>query len=67
MPTYKFKDTNTGEEIEKFMSISAREQFIQDNPHLESMIAGCPHDWRSCEHGRNQARFRLQTRAATNS
>jgi len=42
MPTYRFKDTNTGEEIEKFMSISSREQFMQENTHLEPMIAGVP-------------------------
>jgi hypothetical protein len=42
MPTYKFKDTNSNQEFEKFMSISAREPFLKDNPHLEQMIAGVP-------------------------
>lgn len=42
MPTYTFKDKNTGEVIEKFMSISAREQFLVENPHLETMISGAP-------------------------
>ena len=42
MPTYKFRDTKTGEEFDKFMSISAREQYLQENPHLEQMIAGVP-------------------------
>jgi len=42
MPTYKFKDTNSGEEFEKFMSMSIREPFLKDNPHLEQMIAGVP-------------------------
>ena len=42
MPTYTFKDKNTGEVTEKFMTISAREQFLVDNPHLETMISGAP-------------------------
>lgn len=42
MPTYKFRDRDTGLEFEKFMSISAREQFLKDNPHYEQMIAGVP-------------------------
>ena len=42
MPTYKFRDTTTGDEIEKFMSISAREEFMKENPQLEPMIAGAP-------------------------
>jgi hypothetical protein len=42
MPTYKFRDKNTGEEFEKFMSISSREDYLQQNPHLEQAIAGVP-------------------------
>ena len=42
MPTYNFRDTNTKEEFQKFMSISAREQFLKENPHIETMISGAP-------------------------
>lgn len=42
MPTYKFRDTTTGNEIEKFMSISAREEFLKENPQYETMISGAP-------------------------
>lgn len=42
MPTYRFRDKNTGEEFDKFMSISSREQYLLDNPHLEQRIAGVP-------------------------
>jgi hypothetical protein len=42
MPTYRFKDTITSKEFEEFMSISSREQYLQNNPHLEQMIAGVP-------------------------
>lgn len=42
MPTYRFKDKETGIEHEKFMSISSREQYLKDNPHLESVINGAP-------------------------
>lgn len=42
MPTYEFRNKETGEIIEKFMSISSREQFILDNPHLEQTITRPP-------------------------
>ena len=42
MPTYKFKNTETGEEFEQFMGISARDEFLKQNPHLEPMINGAP-------------------------
>ena len=32
MPTYVFKDKLTGEQFEKFLSMSEREQFLKDNP-----------------------------------
>lgn len=38
MPTYVFKDTKTNEEFEKFMSMSARETFLQENPHIEQLL-----------------------------
>lgn len=42
MPTYNFRDTSTGDVIEKFMSISAREDFLKENPQYETMITGAP-------------------------
>lgn len=42
MPTYNFKNKETGEEFEKFMGISAREEYLKENPHIETMIAGAP-------------------------
>ena len=40
MPTYTFKDTNTGETFDQFMNINSREQYIKDNPHLEQIHTG---------------------------
>jgi hypothetical protein len=38
MPTYDFLNTETGEVEERFMSLSQREQFLKDNPHMQQMI-----------------------------
>ena len=38
MPTYNFLDTETGEEFESFMSISARETFLKENSHIQSVV-----------------------------
>ena len=37
MPTYRFKNNDTNEEFESFMSISSREVYLKDNPHLSTM------------------------------
>lgn len=42
MPTYDFRDKNTGEITERIMKISEREQFLQDNPHLEQVLLHAP-------------------------
>lgn len=42
MPIYKFRNTQTNEEFEQLMGISAREQYLKENPHIEPMIAGAP-------------------------
>jgi hypothetical protein len=42
MPIYNFRNKETGEEFEKLMSISAREQYLLDNPHIEKMLSGAP-------------------------
>ncbi len=38
MPTYKFKNTDTEEEFQEFMSMKERETFLSDNPHIEPML-----------------------------
>jgi hypothetical protein len=42
MPTYEFRNTETGEVIEKIMRIAEREQFLLDNPHLQQTITSAP-------------------------
>jgi len=39
MPTYTFEDTNTGEQFEKFLKISAREEYLKENPHIKQIIS----------------------------
>ena len=38
MPTYIFKDKLTGDQFEKFLSISEKEQFLKDNPNYKSIL-----------------------------
>ena len=38
MPTYTFIDTKTGEQFDKLMKIAEREQFLKENPHIQSVI-----------------------------
>jgi hypothetical protein len=40
MPLYEFKDKETGEVVEKFMSLSSREEFLKENPNMETVISG---------------------------
>jgi hypothetical protein len=42
MPTYRFRNKETGEEFEQFMGISAREEYLKENPNLETLICGAP-------------------------
>ena len=42
MPTYNFQNKETGEVIEKIISISAREQFLKDNPEYKQVILQAP-------------------------
>jgi len=37
MPIYTFENTDTGEVFDEMMSISAREQYLADNPHLQQV------------------------------
>ena len=40
MPTYKFKDNNTGEIFEKWMYMSEREPYLAENPHITQVPTG---------------------------
>lgn len=42
MPTYSFRNKNTGEEFDVFMSISELEQYLKDNPDAEKLLSA-PH------------------------
>lgn len=42
MPTYDFRDTVTGDVFEKFMSISSKEEYLKENPHIEQMLISAP-------------------------
>ena len=39
MPTYTFRHKETGEVVDKFLQISKRDKFIEDNPQLEQTCA----------------------------
>ena len=38
MPTYRFRDKDTEQEFDKFMSIAAREDFLKSNPNYEQIM-----------------------------
>lgn len=42
MPTYQFRNLDTGEEFERFMSISARETYLEENPNIISILSTAP-------------------------
>lgn len=42
MPFYCFRNKVTGEQFEKLLSISGREQFLKENPDIETMVSGAP-------------------------
>lgn len=42
MPTYNFRDKNSGEEFEIHMRISELDQYKADNPHLEQFLTRAP-------------------------
>ena len=41
MPIYEFRNIKTGETWEEFLSISAREEYLKTNPHIQPVI-GAP-------------------------
>lgn len=42
MPTYKFRNNDTGEEWTEFMGISAADKYLEENPHIERLVNGAP-------------------------
>ena len=42
MPTYTFRDINTGEESTTIMSMAEREEFVANNPHMQQVIHSAP-------------------------
>lgn len=40
MPVYHFKNTETGEVFEDFISISAKEDLLKKNPHIQQVPTG---------------------------
>jgi hypothetical protein len=42
MPTYDFRNKETGEVFEKIMRIAEKEQYLLDNPQLEQTITTAP-------------------------
>jgi predicted nucleic acid-binding Zn ribbon protein len=39
MPTYQFLNTQTGEEFEVLMKISEREEYLKNNPHIQTVLS----------------------------
>jgi hypothetical protein len=42
MPTYQFKNKETGEEYTEFMFISELESYLINNPHIEQAVCSPP-------------------------
>lgn len=42
MPIYSFRDKSTQETFDKMMSYSDKVNFLEENPHLESIITSAP-------------------------
>jgi len=42
MPTYKFLNNDTGEEYEEFMTISALDVYLEENPNVTQLVHGAP-------------------------
>jgi hypothetical protein len=42
MPIYSFRDTNTQEIFDRLMPYSEKIQFLEENPHIESIITSAP-------------------------
>jgi len=42
MPTYSFRDKDTGVTFDKFMRIAERDEFLKNNPNLETILTAAP-------------------------
>jgi len=42
MPTYTFRDKDTQETFDRIMSYVQKVEFLEENPHLESIITSAP-------------------------
>lgn len=42
MPTYDFRNTDTDEEFEETMGISAKEDYLKENPHIIQIFTKMP-------------------------
>jgi hypothetical protein len=42
MPSYTFKDLNSGEEFTVIMSMNEREEFVANNPHMQQVFHSPP-------------------------
>jgi len=42
MPTYSFRNNDTGEEYDMLMKYDEKLTYLQDNPHIDSIITGAP-------------------------
>ena len=42
MPTYDFRNKETGEVFERIMKIADKEQYLLDNPHIEQALLSAP-------------------------
>lgn len=68
MPVYEFKNTETGDVVELVMSISARDQYVIDNPHMHphhSQPIACSDPvrlgLRKIDHGFNEVLTRIKS------
>lgn len=42
MPTYSFRNNETGEEYDKIMSWDAKVEYLKEHPEIQSIITGAP-------------------------
>ena len=42
MPTYDFRNNETGEIFERFISMSGKDEFLKANPHIEQVLLRAP-------------------------
>lgn len=42
MPTYRFRNNETGEEFFEFMGISEADHYLEQNPNIERLVNGAP-------------------------